>query len=158
MTIGEAAHAVHHGAAALGFVSAMPSGPGVIDADTIAALEVQVPLGVAAFLLTAAVDVPAIVAQQRRNARPRAPALRPPAARSARGAPRRVPRRHARPGRARRGAGGGGRDGRRRPGGRRPAARLRGSAKRGVRGPAALDPQQLAAFMGAARGESGADR
>ncbi len=66
-TAGEAALAVHHGAAALGFVSAMPSGPGVIDEDTIATLVAGVPPGVGTFLLTAEVAVAAIVAQQRRT-------------------------------------------------------------------------------------------
>lgn len=66
-TAGEAALAVRHGAAALGFVSAMPSGPGVIDEESIAAIVAHVPPGVGTFLLTAEVDGAAIVAQQRRT-------------------------------------------------------------------------------------------
>lgn len=66
-TVNEAALAVRHGAAALGFVSAMPSGPGVIDEESIAAIVARVPPGVGTFLLTAEVLVAAIVAQQRRT-------------------------------------------------------------------------------------------
>jgi phosphoribosylanthranilate isomerase len=62
----EAALAIRHGASALGLVSAMPSGPGVIDDETIADIARAVPPGVASFLLTSRQDVPAIVAQQRR--------------------------------------------------------------------------------------------
>jgi len=58
--------AVGLGASALGFVSAMPSGPGVIDEETIARIAAGVPPGVATFLLTCQTSVPAIVAQQRR--------------------------------------------------------------------------------------------
>ena len=66
-TPGEAALAVHHGAAALGFVSAMPSGPGVIDEQSIATIVAGVPPGVGTFLLTAQVEVAAVAAQQRRT-------------------------------------------------------------------------------------------
>jgi phosphoribosylanthranilate isomerase len=66
-TAGEAALAVRHGAAALGFVSAMPSGPGVIDEQSIAAIVARVPPGIGTFLLTARQEVGAIVAQQRRT-------------------------------------------------------------------------------------------
>ena len=62
----EAALAVRHGASALGLVSAMPSGPGVIDDATIAAVARAVPPGVSAFLLTSRVEVEALVDQQRR--------------------------------------------------------------------------------------------
>jgi phosphoribosylanthranilate isomerase len=62
----EAALAVRHGAAALGLVSAMPSGPGVIDDATIAEIARAVPPGVASFLLTSRQDVPSLVEQQRR--------------------------------------------------------------------------------------------
>jgi phosphoribosylanthranilate isomerase len=58
--------AVRHGASALGLVSAMPSGPGVIPDDAIAAIARTVPPGVASFLLTSRQDVPSIVEQQRR--------------------------------------------------------------------------------------------
>jgi phosphoribosylanthranilate isomerase len=62
----EAALAVRHGAAAVGFVSAMPSGPGVIADELIAEIAATVPLGVASFLLTCEQDATAIVDQQRR--------------------------------------------------------------------------------------------
>lgn len=55
------------GADALGFVSAMPSGPGVIDEDTIAALVPGVPPGVTAVLLTSRTEPAEIVAQQCRT-------------------------------------------------------------------------------------------
>ncbi len=63
---GEAWTAIRRGASALGLVSAMPSGPGVIAEETIAAVAAQVPPGVATFLLTSLQDVPSIVAQHRR--------------------------------------------------------------------------------------------
>ena len=62
----EAALAIKHGAAALGLVSAMPSGPGVIDEETIARIAATVPPGVATFLLTSRHDAASIIAQQRR--------------------------------------------------------------------------------------------
>jgi phosphoribosylanthranilate isomerase len=62
----EAALAVRYGASAVGLVSAMPSGPGVIDDRTIADVARAVPPGVASFLLTSRQDVPGIVEQQRR--------------------------------------------------------------------------------------------
>ena len=58
--------AVALGASALGLVSAMPSGPGVIGEDRIAAIAGRVPPGVATFLLTSATSVEEIVAQHRR--------------------------------------------------------------------------------------------
>lgn len=61
----EARLAVEAGASALGLVSAMPSGPGVIDEDTIARIVREVPPGVASFLLTSRQDVAGIVLQQR---------------------------------------------------------------------------------------------
>lgn len=61
----EAALAIAHGADALGLVSAMPSGPGVIADAAIADLVAQVPPPVATFLLTARTDADAIVAQAR---------------------------------------------------------------------------------------------
>ena len=63
----EAALAVRHGAAALGLVSAMPSGPGVIGEDLIARIAARVPPGVASFLLTCEQDAGRIIAQQRRT-------------------------------------------------------------------------------------------
>ncbi len=61
----EAQTAVRYGASAVGLVSAMPSGPGVIAEDQIARIAAQVPPGVASFLLTSLQDSAAIIAQQR---------------------------------------------------------------------------------------------
>jgi len=58
--------AVRYGASALGFVSAMPSGPGPIAEDLIAKIVPTVPAGVATFLLTSKQDAPSIIEQQRR--------------------------------------------------------------------------------------------
>lgn len=63
----EAWLAIRGGASALGLVSAMPSGPGVIDEDTIREIASRVPPGVATFLLTSRQDVASIVDQQRRT-------------------------------------------------------------------------------------------
>jgi len=63
----EAWLAIEHGAAALGLVSSMPSGPGVIGEEQIAAIAAVVPPGVASFLLTSRQDAAGIVAQQRRT-------------------------------------------------------------------------------------------
>lgn len=60
---GEARLAMAHGASALGLVSAMPSGPGVIDEALIAAIAAQVPPPIATFLLTARQDAASILAQ-----------------------------------------------------------------------------------------------
>jgi len=65
-SVEEAALAVDMGASALGLVSAMPSGPGVIDEEAITRIAATVPPGVATFLLTSETSVAAIVAQQRR--------------------------------------------------------------------------------------------
>ena len=62
----EAACAIAAGASALGLVSAMPSGPGVIDEARIAEIVATVPRGIDTFLLTSARDVDTIVAQHRR--------------------------------------------------------------------------------------------
>jgi phosphoribosylanthranilate isomerase len=62
----EAWMAIRHGASALGLVSEMPSGPGVISEDEIVRIAKVVPPGVSAFLLTSRTDVDAIVAQQKR--------------------------------------------------------------------------------------------
>jgi len=64
-SVEEARLAVRHGADALGLVSQMPSGPGVIDDDLIRDIAAQVPPPVATFLLTSRSDVDAIVDQQR---------------------------------------------------------------------------------------------
>jgi len=65
-SVAEARAAVAAGAAALGLVSDMPSGPGVIPEDRIAAIAAAVPPPVAPFLLTCGQDVPSLAAQQRR--------------------------------------------------------------------------------------------
>ena len=64
----EARLAVRAGADALGLVSAMPSGPGVIAEETIASVAATVPPPIATFLLTSRQDVAGIVEQQRRCA------------------------------------------------------------------------------------------
>lgn len=58
--------AVAQGASALGLVSAMPSGPGVLAEETIAQIAVTVPPPIATFLLTCEHSAEAIIAQQRR--------------------------------------------------------------------------------------------
>lgn len=65
-SVAEAELAVRQGAAALGLVSAMPSGPGPIPEERIAEIARMVPPGVAAFLLTSRVDPAEIAEQQRR--------------------------------------------------------------------------------------------
>lgn len=65
--VAEAAIAVRYGASALGLVSAMPSGPGVIAEETIIEIAATVPPGVATFLLTSKGDANSIIAQQRRT-------------------------------------------------------------------------------------------
>jgi phosphoribosylanthranilate isomerase len=64
--IAEAQLAISAGASALGLVSAMPSGPGPIDEETIAEIAAVVPRTTETFLLTALVEAEAIAAQQRR--------------------------------------------------------------------------------------------
>lgn len=63
----EARTAIRLGASALGLVSEMPSGPGVILEETIREIAATIPPGVSSFLLTSRQDVPAIVAQQRKT-------------------------------------------------------------------------------------------
>ena len=62
----EAVLAIGCGAAALGLVSAMPSGPGVISEEAIARIADTVPPPIATFLLTSEHSPDAIIAQQRR--------------------------------------------------------------------------------------------
>jgi phosphoribosylanthranilate isomerase len=64
--IDEAYLAIRHGAAALGLVSAMPSGPGVLDEALIAEIASAIPPPIATFLLTSQTDADAIIDQQRR--------------------------------------------------------------------------------------------
>jgi phosphoribosylanthranilate isomerase len=62
----EARLAIRLGADAVGLVSEMPSGPGVIGEDLIAEIAAQVPPPVATFLLTSRKDAAGIISQQRR--------------------------------------------------------------------------------------------
>jgi phosphoribosylanthranilate isomerase len=63
----EARLAIAHGATALGLVSRMPTGPGVLPEDRIAEIVNKVPLGFATFLLTAETQADAIIQQVRRT-------------------------------------------------------------------------------------------
>lgn len=65
-SIAEAHMAIEAGASALGLVSAMPSGPGVITEEQIAEIAATVPPPIATFLLTSKQDVESIIEQQRR--------------------------------------------------------------------------------------------
>jgi phosphoribosylanthranilate isomerase len=65
--VDEARLAIRHGAAAIGLVSDMPSGPGVIPEPLIAEIAASVPPGIGTFLLTCRQSVDGIVAQQRRT-------------------------------------------------------------------------------------------
>jgi phosphoribosylanthranilate isomerase len=62
----EAQVAIAHGASALGLVSSMPSGPGVIAEYLIAEIAQSVPPPIATFLLTSLQHTDTIIAQQRR--------------------------------------------------------------------------------------------
>ena len=64
-SIEEAALALRHGAAALGLVSAMPSGPGVIADDVIRQIALWAPPSTRTFLLTARTDADDIARQVR---------------------------------------------------------------------------------------------
>jgi phosphoribosylanthranilate isomerase len=64
-SIDEASLAVDCGASALGLVSHMPSGPGVIRDELIAEIAARVPPGIGTFLLTSRQSVDTIVEQQR---------------------------------------------------------------------------------------------
>ena len=65
-SIEEAELAIACGASALGLVSVMPSGPGVIGEDRIAGIAARVPPPIGTFLLTSKQEVDAIITQQRR--------------------------------------------------------------------------------------------
>ncbi|MBX3605573.1 MAG: phosphoribosylanthranilate isomerase [Piscinibacter sp.] len=65
-SVEEAQLAIAHGASALGLVSAMPSGPGVIEEALIAEIATRVPPTIETFLLTSRQEADAIVEQQRR--------------------------------------------------------------------------------------------
>jgi phosphoribosylanthranilate isomerase len=66
-SIEEAQLALRYGASALGFVTAMPSGPGPISEDQIAAIIPHVPNGISTFLLTSRQDAGSIIAQQQKT-------------------------------------------------------------------------------------------
>ncbi len=65
-SLAEAGLAIRYGASALGLVSAMPSGPGVIDEDLIAEIAARTPPPIATFLLTSKQEAEAIIEQHRR--------------------------------------------------------------------------------------------
>jgi phosphoribosylanthranilate isomerase len=65
-SIDEAKTAIAYGASALGLVSAMPSGPGVISEKTIAEIAATIPPPIATFLLTSKRDARSIIDQQRK--------------------------------------------------------------------------------------------
>lgn len=65
-SVAEAWLAVESGAAAVGLVSEMPSGPGVISEDLIAEIVLALPPAIGSFLLTCKPDVASIIDQQRR--------------------------------------------------------------------------------------------
>jgi len=65
-SIAEAWMAIEHGAAAVGLVSVMPSGPGPIPEELIAEIAAKIPPGVSSFLLTCQQNAEAIIDQQRR--------------------------------------------------------------------------------------------
>lgn len=65
-SVEEAALAVRYGASALGLVSAMPSGPGVVSERRISEIAVTVPPPIGTFLLTSRTDPTEIAAQHRR--------------------------------------------------------------------------------------------
>lgn len=64
-SLDEARLAVAYGACAIGLVSAMPSGPGVIPEALIREIAISTPPGVDTFLLTAKQDLREVIAQQR---------------------------------------------------------------------------------------------
>jgi phosphoribosylanthranilate isomerase len=63
---GEAELAIRYGASALGLVSSMPSGPGVIEEELIAEIAARIPPPIAAFLLTSRQDAASIIEQHGR--------------------------------------------------------------------------------------------
>jgi phosphoribosylanthranilate isomerase len=65
-SVEEASVAVECGASALGLVSSMPSGPGVISEDCIAEIAATIPPSIGSFLLTSKQDVDEIIAQHKR--------------------------------------------------------------------------------------------
>ena len=65
-SLDEARTAIGHGASALGLVSAMPSGPGVIAEELIREIARMTPPPIATFLLTSSQNADEIIDQQRR--------------------------------------------------------------------------------------------
>ncbi|MEW6655101.1 MAG: phosphoribosylanthranilate isomerase, partial [Bacteroidota bacterium] len=65
-SIEEAMMAIRYGASALGLVSSMPSGPGVINEELIEEIALKIPPGISTFLLTSLKDSKEIIAQQKR--------------------------------------------------------------------------------------------
>ncbi len=65
-TIEEARLAIRYGASAIGLVSEMPSGPGVISEDVIREIAAIIPPGISSFLLTSKRDTKDIIEQQKR--------------------------------------------------------------------------------------------
>ena len=66
-SVEEARMAIEHGASAIGLVSEMPSGPGVIPEELITTIAGTVPPSIASFLLTSKQDASSIIGQQRRT-------------------------------------------------------------------------------------------
>ena len=66
-SIDEAKLAISYGASALGLVSEMPSGPGVISEEEITNIASIIPPGISSFLLTSKQDVKSIIKQQKRT-------------------------------------------------------------------------------------------
>ncbi|MEO1430049.1 MAG: hypothetical protein AAFV71_13495 [Cyanobacteria bacterium J06633_8] len=62
-SIEEAWTAINYGASALGFVSHMPSGPGIISEELIAKIVPQIPPPIATFLLTSSQNTQEIIQQ-----------------------------------------------------------------------------------------------
>ena len=63
----EAHLAIRYGASAIGLVSEMPSGPGVISEDVIEAIMHHIPPGIETFLLTSKPSADAVIAQQKKT-------------------------------------------------------------------------------------------
>jgi phosphoribosylanthranilate isomerase len=66
-SIEEAQTAIRFGASAIGLVSEMPSGPGVISEELIEKIARSVPAGIGTFLLTSQQEPETIIAQQQRT-------------------------------------------------------------------------------------------
>jgi phosphoribosylanthranilate isomerase len=63
----EAKLAINYGSSALGLVSEMPSGPGVISEELISDIAAVIPPGISSVLLTSKQDADSIILQQRRT-------------------------------------------------------------------------------------------